>query len=69
MTTTKKYEGMEWVTDVLSHLRNICNAKAHQRQDKAELAAAKLLALLDCEAIINPQRRDLIEAAEVEKED
>jgi hypothetical protein len=70
MTTTKhKLDEVEWVTDVLSHLRNVCNAKAHQRQDKAELAAARLLAALDCEAIINPQRRDLIEAAEIEKED
>jgi hypothetical protein len=64
-----KTDEMEWITDVLAHLRNVCNAKAHQRQDKAELAAARLLAVLDCEQIINPLRRDLIEAAEIEKED
>jgi hypothetical protein len=66
---TTKHDEIEWVTAVLGHIRGICNAKANSRPEKAEIAAARLLAVLDCEQIINPARRDLIEAAEIEKED
>jgi hypothetical protein len=60
---------MEWLTAVLGHIRSVCNGHALSRPDKAELAAARLLAVLGCDQIINPSRADLIEAAEIEKED
>jgi hypothetical protein len=69
ITAKNKYDEIEWTMNVLGHLRTVCNAKAHQRADKAELAAARLLAMLDCEHIIDRARADLIEAAEIEKED
>lgn len=59
-----KHEEIDWLKDVLAQISAICHAKAAAEPAiKAEQAAARLLALLECDHIIDRERTDLLAVA------